>query len=408
MITTLTVTQIATLALTMVGWVITGWSIDIPTVTPTQVINMVSMGDSNTFWVNLSSDKRYSNKLSASAGITVNNIGINSYKVQDLINQVPTLEQYKDLSKRNVVTIMIGTNDFIAGNTVANTWVQLQTLISSIKSNWWEVWVITYPPKSLDTVVNISIIAFNNLIIANASNWYTVVDAYKEFSDWANGNKIWLVQSDWLHLNDIGNSIIYLLLYWTISKPIAVTLIPVIVQPPSNTYATWNPSDKWSEMVLSNWNLTVESFSSYWYSVRSTIWKSTWKWYSEVIVVSSGIWKTVIWIWNTSANINFYLGSDSNGWSYYNTGKKINNTVQTTYWATYTTGDVIWIALDMTAWTVTFYKNWISQWVAFTWLSGTMFVMVSTLWPTNWKVTANFGATAFAYPIPTGFNSLTN
>lgn len=403
MITTLSVAQLATLALTMVGWVVTGWSIDIPVVTPTvQTINMVSMGDSNTFGVNLTTDQRYSNKLATNAGITVNNLGTNGYKVQDLINQVPTMVQYKDSTKRNVVTIMIGTNDFIAGNTVDNTWSQLQILINSVKSNGWEVWLLTYPPKSGD-VINTSIITYNNLIKANSTIGYTVVDVYKEFSDGANGNKVWLMQADWLHMTDLGNSIVYLLLYGTISKPIATTQTPVTTV--TQNYSTLNPNDRWWSLVLSNWNLTIDNPSSTWYSIRSTVAKSYWKWYSEYTIISSWLW-ILIWVWNSSASINNYVWSDSNGWSYYNTGKKINNVTQLTYWTTYTTGDIIGIALDMTSWTVTYYKNWVSQWVAFTWLIGSIYTMISTLWP-NGKVTANFGATPFTYPV-SGFNSLTN
>ncbi len=85
---------------------------------------------------------------------------------------------------------MIGTNDFIAGNTVVNTWTQLQILVANVKVNGWEPWIITYPPKMGDTTVNTSIVAYNNLIKANTSLGYSVVDAYKEFSDGANGNKV--------------------------------------------------------------------------------------------------------------------------------------------------------------------------------------------------------------------------
>ena len=46
--------------------------------------------------------------------------------------------------------------------------------------------------------------------------------------------------------------------------------------PVAVTYATWNPSDKSSNITLSNGNLTVGSTSSVtWDSIRSTIGKSS-------------------------------------------------------------------------------------------------------------------------------------
>ena len=50
----------------------------------------------------------------------------------------------------------------------------------------------------------------------------------------------------------------------------------------SITYATWNPSDKGTNITLSNGNLTVAKGNAGWESVRATIGVSSGKWYWEV------------------------------------------------------------------------------------------------------------------------------
>jgi hypothetical protein len=47
----------------------------------------------------------------------------------------------------------------------------------------------------------------------------------------------------------------------------------------------------------------------------------------------------------------------SGGYSYENNGNKVNKNTATAYGSTWTTGDVIGIALDMDAGTIVFYKN---------------------------------------------------
>ena len=76
----------------------------------------------------------------------------------------------------------------------------------------------------------------------------------------------------------------------------------------------------------------------------------------------------------------------------------------TAYGASFTTGDVIGVAVDMDAGTITFYKNNTSQGVAFSNLAG------STWYPCVYINSAtnnlNFGQRSFAYTPPTGFKAL--
>lgn len=47
------------------------------------------------------------------------------------------------------------------------------------------------------------------------------------------------------------------------------------------TYATWNPADKSADITLSLGNLKATQTTSSWDSVRSTIGKTSGKWYWE-------------------------------------------------------------------------------------------------------------------------------
>jgi hypothetical protein len=168
------------------------------------------------------------------------------------------------------------------------------------------------------------------------------------------------------------------------------------------TYATWNPSDKSADITLTNWNLTAENTWTGWDWVRSTISKTSWKWYWEVTV---DVWasENIAGIWNSSATLTNYLWSDANAWGYYGAWYKTNSWI-TAYWATYTNWDVIGIAVDLDTNDIEFFKNNVSQWVAFTWLTWTYFAMLSPFGNNSAKCTANFWATTMAYTAPSWFN----
>ena len=81
----------------------------------------------------------------------------------------------------------------------------------------------------------------------------------------------------------------------------------------ANTYATWNPSDKDASVTLSGGNLVASSTSASWAAVRSTISKSSGKWYWEYTVTAIGNGHTQ-GIGNSSATLANYVGQDANGW----------------------------------------------------------------------------------------------
>lgn len=173
------------------------------------------------------------------------------------------------------------------------------------------------------------------------------------------------------------------------------------------TYATWNPSDKHADVTLTGWNLIATSLQTTWRNARATIWVSSWKWYWEY-KVTGGATETMSAIGTSSATLwwsgSTFPWSDAVSYGYYwNTGLKYNNSSGVAYGASYTTNAVIGVALDMNAWTLIFYKNNVSQWTAYTWLSGTFFPIIG-LWANGQQVTANFWATTMTYTAPAGYN----
>lgn len=177
---------------------------------------------------------------------------------------------------------------------------------------------------------------------------------------------------------------------------------------PSVTYATWNPSDKHADLTLSWWNLVATHWSVVnWESVRSTIWKSSGKWYWEIVKTSwSGSSIMMVGLANSTFDVtaNNYIWTDANWyWYWWQTGQKIFNNSFQTYGASYATWDVIGVALDMDNWTITMYKNNTSQWTMYTWITWTIYACCSSL--DNWWVfTANFWATTMAYTAPSWYN----
>ena len=169
----------------------------------------------------------------------------------------------------------------------------------------------------------------------------------------------------------------------------------------SVTYATWNPSDKGAAITLSGGDLSGSKTSSAGL-VRSTIGKSSGKWYWEI---NNATASAIMGVAYASAPNTDYLSSTPNGWGYYgSTGILYNNSITVHTGATYTTTDVIGYALDASAGTLAVYKNNSLQFTL-TGLSGTIYAAGSGDGVLGGSWTANFGATALTYSPPGGFNA---
>lgn len=179
------------------------------------------------------------------------------------------------------------------------------------------------------------------------------------------------------------------------------------------TYTTWNPSDK-GLVTLSNKNLTVvNAHNGYYNSVRAALAKSSGKWYWEFTCSGGndqhvGVVSSV----TTLTDQGFWVGSSGYGYgSYY--GKKYNNNASAAYGNTWTSGDVIGIALNMDTGKIWFSKN--GTWQnsgdpvagtneAYSGLTGSLY----PVWDGNGTTdtgTVNFGATVFSYVAPSGYKS---
>ena len=112
-------------------------------------------------------------------------------------------------------------------------------------------------------------------------------------------------------------------------------------------------------------------------------------------------------ICDSSTSASALLGFTAGSYAYYGlNGNKINNSSQVSYGASYGNNDVIGVALDMDAGTLTFYKNGVSQGQAYSGLSGTFFPAISdATGGAGLTGTYNFGQRAFAYPV-SGFKAL--
>jgi len=177
-------------------------------------------------------------------------------------------------------------------------------------------------------------------------------------------------------------------------------------------YATWNPLAYHAApggtgvSTFSDGNLTATTTGSVWSDVFSTIAVSSGKWYSEFSF--DGGDRTVgifnVGRYSVSSLTDLFQGA-AGGYGYYNAGQKYNNGTGVSYGASYTTGDIIGVALDLDGGNLTFYKNGVSQGVAYTGLSGTFVFAMSAYFASAIKY-ANFGQRPFAYTAPSGYKAL--
>lgn len=179
-------------------------------------------------------------------------------------------------------------------------------------------------------------------------------------------------------------------------------------------YATYNPLQIMSSNpAFTNGNLDVTSNAGSWQGAAGSFAVTSGKWYWENTItavagtggdVFIGIARTdTVFTTANPQNISgtiVYLRSDGH--------KRIDGT-DTTYGATYTVNDVIGVALDMDASTVTFYKNNTSQGsISFSSssLAGKAVLPFNIVITSPTQVVSNFGQRPFAYTAPSGFKAL--
>jgi hypothetical protein len=172
-------------------------------------------------------------------------------------------------------------------------------------------------------------------------------------------------------------------------------------------YATWNPlaTTPAAPVTFSNGNLDVSFGSSLTGWVKSSIAVSSGKWYVEITVTAASDANMIVGIVKPETYIA--PGDTADSYGYLGDGRKYTNGTGSSYGASWTTNDVIGVALDMDAGSIVFYKNGASQGTAFTGISGTYVIeFADTSNVGTRSIVANFGQRAFAYTAPSGFKAL--
>ena len=182
---------------------------------------------------------------------------------------------------------------------------------------------------------------------------------------------------------------------------------------------TWNPSDKGSNITLTNGDRTAaQTVSGSFHSVRATHGKTTGKHYFEVRhdQANTAPYSLIGVCTSAHSMSSGSLADDANGFAYYEqTGEKFTNGAGSSYGASYTAGDVVGVALDMTSGKIWFAKNGVWQnsgnpaagtGEAFSGLAGTMFAALS-IYSGNPRttMTGRFKAADFTYSPPAGFSA---
>lgn len=180
-----------------------------------------------------------------------------------------------------------------------------------------------------------------------------------------------------------------------------------VLDTPTNNYCVINGVDNYA--VLKDGNLYIDPSAGAGYD-RGVFGVSSGKWYWEATVkndVGGYPYIGIVKDFPPLRTINFF--DDPNGWAYGGfDGNKHNdqaNGAGDSYGATYTTNDVVGVALDMDAGTLTFYKNNVSQGTAYSSLTGTFFPALGDGSSTT-DFEVNFGQLGFTYTPPTGFKAL--
>jgi hypothetical protein len=151
-----------------------------------------------------------------------------------------------------------------------------------------------------------------------------------------------------------------------------LTSIDQTTDTPTNNFATMNPLDKTpfgTSITYSDGNTTTTASAGTDWTTRysfSSLAITQGKWYAECKVgnvgVSNQFYVGVIKDRQT-ASISTSLGGIANGYGYYaNTGNIVNNGVDlSTSGASYTTNNIIGMALDLDNGTLDFYKDGVAQ-----------------------------------------------
>jgi hypothetical protein len=171
-------------------------------------------------------------------------------------------------------------------------------------------------------------------------------------------------------------------------------------------YCTLNPLK--NEMTLSNGNLALSGGLDTTTTATMAV-PSTGKWYFEFVPTSMPASNANIGLASSAFAITNSTFAYAEHRVYIQNGNKADVGGSVAYGASWTTSDVIGVAVDMDAGTLVFYKNNTSQGTAFSDLvsSGkTWFPLAANYGSGTFEGNFNFGQREFAYTAPSGFKAL--
>lgn len=163
-----------------------------------------------------------------------------------------------------------------------------------------------------------------------------------------------------------------------------------VLDSPTNNFCTWNPLEKTDISGYSEGNTEILGTSGSWSTARATVGISSGKRYWEIS--NSTATYVITGLANASMTVDgaTYPGDDVHSVGYFSgNGTKYYANTSTSYGAAYGVGDVIGVALDADAGSLTFYKNGVSQGVAYTGLTSVPYFPVIGVY--QGTAVANFG-----------------
>lgn len=208
--------------------------------------------------------------------------------------------------------------------------------------------------------------------------------------------------------------------YWTtnnISITAGVTYdsmtdVPTLTDATAANFAVLNPLAAASAYTVSagnlNYSATASTTASYF--CRSTMAIPSGKFYFEFLASSLSANALTVGIQDITLSATTGLSNQSTGaYGYFVDGSKETVAGLAAYGASWGVGDVIGVAFDSSAGSLTFYKNNTSQGVAFTGITGSYcaFVSLATGGSSRTIVgVVNFGQRPFAFSPPSGYVAL--
>ena len=125
----------------------------------------------------------------------------------------------------------------------------------------------------------------------------------------------------------------------------------------SNNFAILNVLDGGTNGTFSEGNLKLVTASSGYATTRASIGVSTGKWYFEAKLISGNAEIGIITSDQDISNSDNPLGHSANGYAYTSGGNKYNNNSNSSYGDSYTSNDIIGVALNLDDGQLFFYKN---------------------------------------------------